>query len=494
MRGLGFDIYGKDKTGRAFDSVDKKMGGLKHSIGALSKSFGGLGAAVTAAFSIGALKQVASFVDNIQKVAIRTGVTTEALSEYAYISELSGVSQEVLSKSIGKLGINVSNAGKGLKVQSQALADLGLSYQELINLPLNEQFEMVGDRLRGVSNQADKLRIANDLLGRSGIELLTVFDESNESIADMRARLIELNGVVGQETANNIAAMNDSWAEVGTALKGVGIIILDTFSPTLEYLGHTIADLIAFIGDMVKALQFARDSIAAASIKFQEFVGIIDSEVANDALAEMAKGWNDVFHGVKATGDEVEKLKQSYEGLESTSGGGISAHTDKVKEKLKGIKDAGDDAAKGMGEVFSDTLQRINIDFNDMRGTALGALEQIGAAFTKNILQQNFAGSGGGQGFGGMGFPMPDIGGLFQGFFAGGGGFFGGKSMVVGERGPEILNPKAGGTVIPNHQLGGNQVFNFNFPPGTDVAAFKRSQGQIAAQVAATSQRGMRNL
>lgn len=63
---------------------------------------------------------------------------------------------------------------------------------------------------------------------------------------------------------------------------------------------------------------------------------------------------------------------------------------------------------------------------------------------------------------------IPIVGGLFgriAGFlgFAEGGVFNAGQPMIVGERGPEIIMPRTGGEVIPNHKLGGASNVQVNF-------------------------------
>ncbi|MBK6920616.1 MAG: hypothetical protein IPH07_24660 [Deltaproteobacteria bacterium] len=43
---------------------------------------------------------------------------------------------------------------------------------------------------------------------------------------------------------------------------------------------------------------------------------------------------------------------------------------------------------------------------------------------------------------------------------ASGGDYAGGRAILVGERGPELMVPRTAGTVVPNHALGGGPVFN----------------------------------
>lgn len=50
------------------------------------------------------------------------------------------------------------------------------------------------------------------------------------------------------------------------------------------------------------------------------------------------------------------------------------------------------------------------------------------------------------------------LGGLFGGFKAAGGPVIGGRSYIVGERGPELFTPGATGSITPNHKMGGGMV------------------------------------
>ena len=77
--------------------------------------------------------------------------------------------------------------------------------------------------------------------------------------------------------------------------------------------------------------------------------------------------------------------------------------------------------------------------------------------------------------------------GQFGGFAADGGQIQGGKSYIVGERGPELFTPGASGFVTPNHALGmggGVQVGSINITvENTGEQLSPAAQKQIANQV-----------
>ena len=68
----------------------------------------------------------------------------------------------------------------------------------------------------------------------------------------------------------------------------------------------------------------------------------------------------------------------------------------------------------------------------------------------------------------------------------GGGAVFGGQPVLVGERGPELFIPTRAGRIASNQEMrassGGTTVINMTVQT-PDVASFRRSQGQIMADL-----------
>ena len=103
-----------------------------------------------------------------------------------------------------------------------------------------------------------------------------------------------------------------------------------------------------------------------------------------------------------------------------------------------------DEGLDGLLRNFGETLRRL-------------AAEALSAQFFK-ILQDQFASLGSAGGGGGFGGFLSSALSFFGGGFADGGDFSGGRPILVGEEGPEIITPRQSGTVIPNMQMAAPQV------------------------------------
>jgi hypothetical protein len=298
-------------------------------------------------------------------------------------------------------------------------------------------------------------------------------------------------------------------------LAGAIIIVRDGFKSLIAMVLNTvgsIANAFAWLTDKLSVLPGAAGEAFASMSASLSSYGDVLSEVTHktdEATAKQAgfnDGLDDTASSANKAGAALAKMNpgKPYKDLKTDMQGAKDAAGKAADDMATDWQKAGESMQKDIGNA----LDSVSIDFNDLRGTALNALEAIGSAIIKNLGNAILGGSGGGGGggFGGfnmggggggfdMGSMLSSVGDWFGGFFADGGNFMGGKPMVVGEKGAEIITPRTGGTVTPNHELGGNKIVNnFNFPPGTDVQSFRRSQGQIAAQMAQVVQQGGRNL
>lgn len=511
MAGLRFNIYAADKTKKAFQSVKSNVTGLKGKFAGLKKSIGGIGGLIIGAFAGASIRAIIDITDKVQKFALVTGISTEALSELKFAGEQSGVEFDKLQVAIRKTAKSVADANRGLATQVDALTTLGLKSEDLINLPLDEQFQIIGDKLRGVESQSQKVAIAMDLMGRSGSELLAMFDSNADSVAELREELRSLNGVITQEQADALAGLNDAWNRVKTAFQGIVRVVVSALAPAFELLLNIIAELIAFVGKTIRTILLLDDAIAGLIATVGNFFGLIEDGVQDKVLTDLGDKWDSIWDSTHKAKNEVKDY-----GAELAKIGSIDP-TGPGKSKGKGKKpgeekmtDAEKQAERSMDrieDVFKDGITSVIKDFDNLGDVVKDTMGRIGDIILQNQMDQIFGGMGGGSGGGGLLGGITDIfsgmlggggssggGGFmagaadlfssFGGFFAKGGNFNSGKPIVVGENGPEVIHPRSGGFVQPNHELGGSPVnvtMNIQTP---DANSFRQSQSQIAVSMA----------
>ena len=179
-------------TQEQLDALDKKTKDSTASFTKWGESIGGAaaGAAKWAAAAGAAaaggvavlLKSSIDMADQAGILAGKLGVTTEALSRLQYAAKLSDVSQQSLESGMKRLSRTLTESAAGTGEAAKAFEALGLSAKDLINLPVDQQLGAIGDALNTVENASQKAAIAQQIFGRSGVDLIPILKEGTTGI------------------------------------------------------------------------------------------------------------------------------------------------------------------------------------------------------------------------------------------------------------------------------------------------------------------------
>jgi hypothetical protein len=189
----------------------------------------------------------------MKDMAGNLGFSTQALSEFAFAAELSGVHTDELFVAMKKM-----EQGIGSGKSAGALKDIGLSIKDLINLAPEQQFEKIIGALAGVENQSIKASAAQDLFGKSGIKMIEITKDGVAGFNAMRSESRLLGGSLSEESAKAADDFDDALTRIKTAVMGVG---RDMATARNE----SFADFINALAFKIPAAAFA------AQRAFQEF-------------------------------------------------------------------------------------------------------------------------------------------------------------------------------------------------------------------------------
>ena len=157
------------------------------------------------------------------------------------------------------------------------------------------------------------------------------------------------------------------------------------------------------------------------------------------------------------------------------------------------------DLSQTIETTLIDSLADLTTSFKDWRDVARAALRDVIRSMLQFISVQASMGAGGAAAggigsliFKGLGqlftptptvdFPQPSA------FRQIGGPVGAGQAALVGERGPEVFVPRASGTVVPNHALGGGVIVNQTINLSTGLQATVRAEVMgMLPQIAATT-------
>ena len=338
-RDVKLQITAHDKTAAAFNSLNKKLGGLNKSIGASVTKIAKIGAAFGAAgIAAGVALTNASMasVDALAKTSDRLGIATEKLAGLQHAASLAGVENKTLEKSLQNLAVGVSDAADGSGVAKDALIELGLSAGVLEKLPLDQQLNVVADAMQGVTNQADKVRIATELFGARGVSVLNMIGGGSENLTKMAEEADHLGIAINRVDAAKIELANDAVAQAKAVFTGLGNQLATSFSPLImtvadnfrqaaldnEDFGsigeRVVSALLSGYGKFADAIFFLQLGFAGLKVKMLEMAKVVVDRI------------DPIFTFIM---DKYNKMASVF-GMDLVDTGKMSAMSDGLKESI----------------------------------------------------------------------------------------------------------------------------------------------------------------
>ena len=439
---LRINLTAFDKTQRAFSSVRAGLGKVKASVFNVRNAVVGLGATL-------ALKQFAGQIDELAKASGRLGLTVNELQSLQFAAGQTGVSSNELTKGLERFSRSIGETAQGIGSAKEEFEKLGISVTNADGSlrPTTTLLNEVSDGLKDVEDPAERVRIAFDLFGRSGVKLINTLKGGSEGLTELRDRFNEITITLTEDQAKAVEAANDGFDRLGKTFTSFGQSITATVLPGIQH----VAEAFTVLGSL--AIANIIDGVGVLRNRFidlaQTFGFLADAEKSainegtSARLREIAENYALASEPVKQLAENVSQV-----GVEAKDA------EEKVKNLAVTAKTDGERSSEAIGQSFGQTFKAISLGtksasdaFSDMAGNIISRLYDI---LVVEKLVQSIAGM---KFFGGSGAPAAAKTG-----HAIGGSVQRGKPTIVGERGAELFVPASSGSIVPNNKMGGEAV------------------------------------
>lgn len=296
--------------------MDKAFALVKSSLSAL-----GVGFAFGATFDTikSKIEGVIESTAGLQQLSERTGATVESLSGLVGIAKLSGTGTDQLAVGLQKLSKSMVDAENGGQKTGESFKAIGISVADLQGKKPDQVFQMVAKSLADYKDGAEKLVVTQNLLGKSGSDLLPMLTDL-ASAGDMQVKATAAQA----EQADNLeknqirlqASTNAIYKKIGMEL----IPVFDAFTKALLDAQNANDGVRGAVDGLAKdgsIREWAEDAVKVAGFVVDAFDGvsrvvqIVGKGLGADAAAVMA-----VMHGdfseaksiMQAHSDDVEKI------------------------------------------------------------------------------------------------------------------------------------------------------------------------------------------
>ena len=227
-----------DKTAEGFGQT------LAKGAGTVAKWGASIATAATAA--TGALVAVANSaagsMDAIDKGSAKIGISKQAYQEWSYVLGQNGMSIDKMEVGMKTLVAAMDGAAAGTKSAQEKFDALGLSIYDADGA-LKSQETMMNEAIYALANMengTEKARLATELFGKSGVEMMPMLNNGAEGITDLTERAHDLGLVMSDEAVNAGVVLGDTMDDVKQSFSALGNKLGVAFMPMIQ----TVLDMI----------------------------------------------------------------------------------------------------------------------------------------------------------------------------------------------------------------------------------------------------------
>lgn len=402
------------KTGNFTGPMDKAARQTKKNSDQMAKAGKAVGIGIAAGATAAAaglllmIQRERDLIDQQAKTAQQLDTTYESMANLRRAGELGGVGFEKIETAGRTLNTNIGKAIQGVDAQAKAFDRLGVSAQEIYDLPLDERIAVINQALIENVQASERGAVAADIFGSRNAAAMQQLDPSTIAEAARQVEIFGLN--LSDVDAAKVEMANDAMSTMGLLTDGVGKQLTVKLAPILKAigdeflrsaeeaggLGQVVSDVVdsavPAIGFVISAadgvargFSIAADTIVGTFATAEFWVNTIGAEIMDiidnipgidlSVNVESMRASARVAKGVAA--EAMASIQQSL--LEPLAG-------EKFERFIQNAMKAGDEAAKAVVQG-REIAHSTGDAFDDAADAADGATDAIAKHIAQLELQ-----------------------------------------------------------------------------------------------------------
>ena len=275
---FGSIMIDNKKANESISETDSRASKLVHGFKKGIKTAAVMGTALTGmavaggTALFGMANKAAASGDRVDKLSQKVGMSRKGFQEWDYILSQNGMSIESLQGGMKKLNNTIDDAIGGSKTAVNAFGRIGISVDDLKGKSPEQVFEMTVKALQGMPDGAEKAALANELLGRSGSELMPLLNGSSKSVDELKAKAKELGIVLSDDSIDASVKFTDTLdslkRSLGAVVTKVGVAVMPIMQKAADWVIANMPTIQMVMGTVFKYIdQF----VSAAADVFQTY-------------------------------------------------------------------------------------------------------------------------------------------------------------------------------------------------------------------------------
>lgn len=248
FRLFGSIFVDNEKANKSISETDQKAGGLASKLGDGIKTAAKWGAAITGAAVAGGTalfgmaNKAASTTDRIDKLSQKIGISRQGFQEWEFILSQSGTDIEKLQVGLKTMVQRMDETVKGTGQGARMFERLGVSVTDSTGAMKSQEqvFEETVRALQNMPEGAEKSRLAFELFGKAGMELMPLLNGTNASLDDMKKMAHDMGMVISDEAVDAGVAFTDTMDQMkrslGAVFTQIGAAVIPIFQKMADWI------------------------------------------------------------------------------------------------------------------------------------------------------------------------------------------------------------------------------------------------------------------
>lgn len=267
---------------------------------------GAIAGAVGAVGFSALVSSTAKLGDAIDKTSQKMGMSAQAYQEWDFIMQRCGTSMDSMTMAMKTLASSAITS-------KDALAELGISQEEVASLSQEQLFARTISALQNVEDTTRRTYLAGQLLGRGATELGAVLNMSASETDQLRQRVYELGGVMSQEAVTASAQYTDAMLDLKMAFRGISDTVAVSVLPIITSAINKV--IIPIILRAVAVVRYFGNILRSAFGGLGAKIKGVFGGKAQKQNIDFGKSIGGVSKGIGGAGKSAKKAKKAVKEL-----------------------------------------------------------------------------------------------------------------------------------------------------------------------------------
>ena len=201
-----------------------------------------------------AADKAAAVTDRVDKLSQKIGFSRRAFQEWDYILGQSGAKIETMQSGLKTMVNRMQESVKGSGTGAKALKELGISATDNKG-QLKKQEVVFGEIVKKMQEMpagAEKSKLAFNLLGKAGLELMPLLNSAAGSVDELRENAHKMGIIFSDEAVDAGVLYGDTMDDLKKTLGAVATQALTALMPAIIKVAKKITEGAAAVGRFVK--------------------------------------------------------------------------------------------------------------------------------------------------------------------------------------------------------------------------------------------------